>query len=274
VVEIDFEKLKKRVGEKAWMATALVVLALINLFSSGDLALGVAQLGVAVVTAVVVEEVAYLVLQKKTVFPSSAFITGMFVGGILGLGTPLYIVAIASAVAILSKKILVYEYSHLFNPANFGLLFAGVVLSSYGAWWISGNPQQLTFFGIPLLVAAIGLALCWKARRLPVGLTAIATELLIWSIVGFSSGRSIEFVFGNLSYFYAYFMVIEPITSPFRKKQMIAYGVLAGALPFVLGTNFFGLAAGVVSLTAIAHPLSLAVANLSVPLLGRLLPEQ
>lgn len=82
-------------------------------------------------TSFVIESIYALILKKKNYIKNSyAFFPGLFLALILPLHTPIYIVAIGSAVASISKIIFGGFGKNIFNPALVGYFFIILVFSS------------------------------------------------------------------------------------------------------------------------------------------------
>ena len=82
-------------------------------------------------TSFVIESIYALILKKKNCIKNSyAFFPGLFLALILPLHTPIYIVAIGSAVASISKIIFGGFGKNIFNPALVGYFFIILVFSS------------------------------------------------------------------------------------------------------------------------------------------------
>lgn len=86
---------------------------------------------------------------KKSIFPKSAIITGFIVSGILDYHQPFYILAIIAILAILSKHIIRYKNTHIFNLANFAL-FAASVFKLPITWSIESNIYIIILVGLYL----------------------------------------------------------------------------------------------------------------------------
>lgn len=159
-------------------------------------------------------------------------------------------IALAGAIAIASKYVLIRYDRHLFNPAALGAFAVGVTGILHSRWWI-GRDTMVIF------VVVLGLLLVRKIHRFPMVLSFACTAALL-AIAHNDAGLTEAIKITALSFpiaFFGAFMLTEPVTTPPRRYQQIAYGVLVGVL-FSSGWNI-----GSISLTP---ELSLLIGNLVV----------
>nr|WP_236571238.1 FAD-dependent oxidoreductase [Microbacterium hydrocarbonoxydans] len=186
----------------------------------------------------------------------SSLVTALILLFVLRPGTePLALLglAIAGAVASLSKYLIAWRGRHILNPAAFGAAVVSI-LGSFGAfewlgtsssWWV-GTPSMF----LPVLV--LGLAVLWRTEKVRV----VATFLLVAVLV--SVGRqavqaqefSIDFDLASaFSFallqspflFLGAFMLSEPLTLPPRRWQQFSVAALVGVLagwPIAVGGLF------------------------------------
>ena len=216
----------------------------------------------ALVTAVVLDVVLGKLIKKqwKLPLPKSAIITGLLVGGILSPETPLWLMAVAAAVAIGSKYVIrLPKEGHIFNPANFGILIAAALLGGQAVWWIGSNTLFGALAGLLVVVPIVilGLLNSFNVQRLYASIAFLIVEFVALVALGIPFTPALSL----LNVFIAFFMVVEPNTSPYQNKNMAVYGAIAGLLAAVF------LQVGATQL--FADNLALAAANLSVPLLAR-----
>ena len=233
------------------MASLLAALAVIGGFQQGFRNI-IPQVALAVLTAVIFDMLLRYFSRKETVFPSSAFITGMIIALVLSPGIRWYVPVAASGVAILQKYIIRYRGRHIFNPANFGLLSAIFIFLAYPTWW--GHSFS------PLIVA-VGVFISYKMKRLRLPVIFAAVFSILFAVDNLFSGRPISDSIGLVNLFFLFIMLPEPMTCPKTGKGVIIYAVSAAILSFI----FFK--------AAPAHDfsiLALAAANALVPFLNRL----
>ena len=193
---------------------------------------------------------------KTWIFPQSALISGLFIGGLLTQNLPLYIYVLAGIIAILSKHLVKFQQNHIFNPANFGVLLVSIIFGASHTWWISS----------PLILALIfGIFAIWRLKRFDLTISFLASYFLINSIIGIFRGDSFNDIYltiinGGVIYFFSMYMLIEPKTHPKERSQRIVYGILV-AIVFII-SHFY--------IPRHDLPLALAVGNIFVPILNKL----
>lgn len=160
---------------------------------------------------------------------------GVELGALLGL-------ALAGAVASVSKYLIAWRGRHIFNPAAFGAAVVSI-LGAFGAfewlgtsssWWV-GTPV-LT---IPVLI--LGLAVLWRTEKVRVVLVfvlvAVATSVVRQAVqavqfdIGFDVLSALQFaVLQSPFLFLGAFMLSEPLTLPPRRRQQLVVAVVVGLL--------------------------------------------
>lgn len=151
------------------------------------------------------------------------------VGSLIGL-------AVAAVVASLSKYLIAVRGRHIFNPAAFGALVVTATGLTFSGWWVS-TPAMLP------LVAIGALLILHRTRRLAMGLTFIATVVVIDVVLVLLRGVSVTdglnlALLGTATVFFAGFMLSEPLTLPPRRWQQLGLAVVVAALfaiPFNVG---------------------------------------
>ena len=123
----------------------------------------VPQILAAILACAVLEVVLTFRQSRAFVWPASAMLTGSGVALILRVvGTPpgdpwstyaWYVFAIVAGLSLLSKYVIRYQGSHVFNPSNIGLVVAFFVLGSARVepldfWWAPLNGWMLTAYAV------------------------------------------------------------------------------------------------------------------------------
>lgn len=161
--------------------------------------------------------------------------------------------AIAGAVASLSKYLIAWRGRHILNPAAFGAAVVSI-LGSFGAfewlgtsssWWV-GTPSLF----IPVLI--LGLAVLWRTEKVRIVVVflvvAIAVSVLRQAVqaqefaIDFDAGSALSFAILQSPFlFLGAFMLSEPLTLPPRRWQQFSVAVLVGVLagwPIAIGGLF------------------------------------
>ena len=164
--------------------------------------------------------------KKEQISYESVAITGLLIALIL-MPSELYVLVLASLIAVLSKRIK-FSNRHVVNPAMTGV-FAAVLLTNSSDSW-SGAAQLL-----PVIV--LGLMVAQKYRRLHFVIPFIFTHMLLSVAHRFYYGIHPVYhdIFGGLIYFLAFFMLLEPKTTPVRPNARIVYGIVSAIIIFALG---------------------------------------
>jgi len=141
----------------------------------------------------------------------------------------LLVLGAAAMVAMLSKFVLTYNGRHVFNPAAFGAFIAGAVFHTYASWWIAS-----TYMFLVLLVG--GFLIVRKMRRFTMVLTFIGLYLA-WRLVlqhiflGNAPVTTWHSLYLDIAatplIFLASVMLTEPLTSPTKSNNQVAYAITA-----------------------------------------------
>lgn len=137
------------------------------------------------------------------------------------------LLALAGALAMASKYVIVYHRKHIFNPAAFGAFVVGF-LGLGASWWIGSEMLM-----IPTLI--VGLLIVRKIRRFHLFFTFFATSLIVLLTFGFfqnvSPLENIKFAFTSWPLlFLGTVMLTEPLTTPPTKRSQMMYGGIVGGI--------------------------------------------
>jgi ferredoxin-NADP reductase/Na+-translocating ferredoxin:NAD+ oxidoreductase RnfD subunit len=168
--------------------------------------------------------------------PESSYVTALIlfcilepVNSVAGL-IPL---SIALGVAILSKYVLVYRSTHIFNPAAIGALSVGLLGYGTAFWWI-GTPFMFVFTVI------LGLLVVRKTRLFAMAVTATSASLVTVSLSSLYMNMDVgatllsALISGPLIFFVT-IMLTEPHTIAATRRQQLVYGVFIGFASSVFG---------------------------------------
>ena len=249
----------------------------------------------AILTCFVIEVALTFRQTRSFVWPASAMLTGSGVALILRVvGTPAddpwntgswYVFAGVAAFAILTKYVIRYRGSHVFNPSNIGLVVAFLVLGSSRVepldfWWAPLNGWMVAAYAVivvgGLLITRrlhlLALAASfWITLALGTGLLAASGHCMTtnWAfapVCGADFWRVI--VTSPEVLIFLFFMITDPKTIPAGNVGRIAFGILTGVASTLLlapQTNEFGTKVGLLA--------GLVVISATRPLLERLVPE-
>ena len=132
----------------------------------------------------------------------------------------------ASVWAMAGKFILSFRKKHIFNPAAFAVVLTALTINQSASWWV-GDLYMLPFITLG------GLLIVKKLLRWDLFFSFFIAALI--SILGFTFLRESDPVsivgktlFESPLLFFAFIMLIEPITTPPTKFLRICYGILVG----------------------------------------------
>lgn len=137
----------------------------------------------------------------------------------------------ASAFAMGGKYIFAINNKHVFNPAALGVVVTSLFLGLSASWWV-GTALLLpfAFFGGVLIVRKI------RRTDLVLAFFAAATIAIFgpqFFMHGFVPlGRIWNTFAYSATFFFAFVMLTEPLTTPPTRMLRIAYGAIVGALLF------------------------------------------
>ncbi len=164
--------------------------------------------------------------KKEQISYESVAISGLLIALILLPNGP-YALVLASLAAVLSKFIK-FNNRHVLNPAMAGIFLAKLLTNSSDAWTGASNL---------LPVVILGLLIVQKFRRFHIVIPFVFTHMFLSILHKFYYNIHPIYhdAFGGLIYFLAFFMLLEPKTTPITKNARIAYGIISAAIIFALG---------------------------------------
>ncbi len=186
--------------------------------------------------------------KKEEIKYDSVIISGLFIGLILSPSSP-YVLILASFAAVISHFIKINN-RHLLNPAMTGIFLAVLLTNSSDTWL--GASQLL-----PVLI--LGLLVSQKFRRFHLTVPFLAIYLSLSMLHNLSSSVNpiYQDAFGGLIYFLAFFMLVEPKTTPTKRNARIAYGMVSAMIIFVLGLTVpkYAITAGLLLCNLLVQPI-------------------
>ncbi|MBI3745474.1 MAG: hypothetical protein HY264_02900 [Chloroflexi bacterium] len=276
-----------------------VAAVIITIHVLGQVGLGfrvsVPQILAAILTCAIIEMVLTFRTSRAFVWPASAMLTGSGVALILRVvGTPIgdhwtlyawYAYAGIAGLSLLSKYVIRYRGSHVFNPSNIGLVAAFVVLGSgrvepLDFWWSRLDGWMLAAYAVIIVggllitrrlhLLALGAAF-WLTLAAGVGVLAGSGHCMTanWAfapVCGADFWRVI--VTSPEVLIFLFFMITDPKTTPGGQVGRVAFGVLVGIVSTLLmapQTNEFGTKVGLLA--------GLVVVCAARPIIDRLVPE-
>ncbi|MDP9212081.1 MAG: hypothetical protein M3N59_02280 [bacterium] len=177
----------------------------------------------------------YLLHRAQTGKPNweSALITSSIVTVLMPASVALYVPPLAVALAIASKHFLLHGKRHVFNPAAFGVAVTAVAFGYSLGWWSD------SYLWLTLL---FGLINVWRVKKFPQVLTFLVAYLVLvlavdgsLSLSTFSASTlGTQTVPLLLPFFFAFFMLPEPVTSLRPRSQQVEFGLVAALAGFLV----------------------------------------
>ena len=240
-------------------------------------AVSIPQILAAILTCAILEVALTFRQTRSFVWPASAMLTGSGVALILRVvGTPAddpwstngwYVFAVVAGLSLLSKYVIRYRGSHVFNPSNIGLVVAFIVLGSFRVepldfWWAPLNPLMVAAYAViiaggllitrrlQLLVLA---ATFWVTLAVGVGLLAGSGHCMTanWAfapVCGIDFWRVV--VTSPEVMIFLFFMITDPKTVPAGRVGRAVFGFLvaiASTLLMAPQTDEFGTKVGLLA---------------------------
>ena len=229
---------------------------IISIHVLGQIALGfrvsVPQILVAILVCAVIEVGWTLHKTGTLVWPASAMLTGSGVALILRLSDMQsddhwtwrgwYVFALVAGLSLLTKYVIRYRGSHIFNPSNVGLVAAFLLLGStriepLDFWWAPFDGWMVAAYLIilvgGLLITArlhlLGMsAAFWLTLAVGIGVLAASGHCMTarWS---FEPVCGAHFwwviVFSPEILIFLFFMITDPKTTPAGRVARVAFGI-------------------------------------------------
>ncbi len=162
---------------------------------------------------------------KRASLTESSIISGLIIGYVLAGDNPWWKFLAACILAILSKHLIRIGNRHLFNPAAFGVFFAAVLFGATTQW--KGTYAWY-------LLVPFGCYFAYAVRKTELLISYFAVALLLFGIQALLQHTPVVTVFGYLSYFFIFIMMIEPRTTPVRFYGKLIFGAAVAVLIFIL----------------------------------------
>jgi len=213
------------------------------------------SVAIAAISAIAADSFIIYLKEKRLLLIESSIISGLIIGFVLSSKQPFWIVALASFLAIGSKHLIRVNKKHLFNPAAFGIFLATILFGATTQW----KGTYLWY-----IIAPFGFYFIIKIRKIELLLGYGLAALGLFSIQAIFQKVPVSNIFGYLSYFFIFVMLIEPKTTPIKLSAKYMFGIGVAVLIFIMteiGVKFD------------AEVCALLIANLFVPLLDKI-PER
>jgi Na+-translocating ferredoxin:NAD+ oxidoreductase RnfD subunit len=255
----------------------------------------VPQILAAILTSAIIEVALTFRQTRSFVWPASAMLTGSGVALILRVvGTPAddpwntyawWLFAIVAGLSLLSKYVIKYRGSHVFNPSNIGLVVTFLVLGPTRVepldfWWSPLNVWMITAYAVIiggglLITRRLKLlelaATYWIALAIGVGILAASGHCMTanWAFTPVCGGDFWRVIVTSPEVLiFLFFMITDPKTVPTGRVGRVVFALLVAMLSTLLmapQVDEWGTKVGLLT--------SLVVVCAARPLLDRVLPE-
>ncbi|MFA5231288.1 MAG: RnfABCDGE type electron transport complex subunit D [Candidatus Omnitrophota bacterium] len=178
----------------------------------------------ALISVIMVDIVFSYFNNKKFSVSESSIVSALIIGFVLASDNPWWMISFASLTAVCSKYLIRFNKKHIFNPAAFGI-FLSILLFGASTQW------KGTFLWYILL--PVGLYFTYKLRKLELIAGYLLTALSLFGIQAVLNKAPLIDIFGYLSYFYVFIMLIEPKTTPIKPLAKLSFGIAAAGLIFI-----------------------------------------
>jgi ferredoxin-NADP reductase/Na+-transporting NADH:ubiquinone oxidoreductase subunit NqrB len=140
----------------------------------------------------------------------------------------LVVLALVAVFAQATKYVLAIRKRHIFNPAASAAVIVGLIGVAHASWWIA-TPALL-----PVTILG-SLLVLYKTRRIAMGVLFVCLAYVLAVAYGTLQGEQFGYMLTTALtswplFFFAGFMLSEPLTLPPRKKQQL---MLAGIVALI-----------------------------------------
>ena len=198
----------------------------------------IGQILIALGVACLTDMLLAALLLRQILVPISAYITGLSVG-ILLQSYDARVFGVACAWGIASKYFLRSGDRHFFNPSNFAIVSALVLM--HGVATVSPGSQWGGDFRVAALIMALGLMLMRRVGRLDLVL-AWLSGYVVMSLIRVALGQGgLVFALGPMTgaefTLFTFSMIPDPRTNPPTREGRILWGLLIALVDGVLRFN-------------------------------------
>jgi Na+-translocating ferredoxin:NAD+ oxidoreductase RnfD subunit len=169
-------------------------------------------------------------------FPSGALLTGWIAAMVMSAHEPPWVVAVTSAIGVLSKYVVRGRTANVFNPAALAIVVTFYAFGTGQSWW-GALPDAPTW--TLLLLVGTGVFITDRVNKFPLVLAFLGVFYLLFTATAFAGDAAgVAEVYRTpdvqAALFFACFILTDPPTSPTRYRAQIICGVLVGVTAFVV----------------------------------------
>lgn len=168
--------------------------------------------------------------------PSGAILTALFVSMLLSVQTPWYVVAITSALAVITKYIVRTRAGNVFNPAALALVATFPIFHAGQSWW-GALPEVTPVVQLTLIVSGVFIA--DRVNRMPLVLAFLAAYFGLFTLTSFIGDPArVSEVFRSPDLqavlFFALFILTDPPTSPVRYQDQVIFAMIVALTSYAI----------------------------------------
>lgn len=173
------------------------------------------------------ELIFWKIRRVKLFLPEAALVTGLIIFLLESPTAPWYEFLVVAFLAVASKQFIRIKKRHIFNPAGFGLFFGNLLFGKTVAWW-GVSWQQFEIFNLKFLIP-LGILF------LPLIISGVKMSryLNMFSFLVFYAILNHRFIFDPTVIFFALVMLPEPMTTPTKPIEQIAFGIFVSFVSFI-----------------------------------------
>jgi Na+-transporting NADH:ubiquinone oxidoreductase subunit NqrB len=193
------------------------------------------QIGIAVGAGCLLDMLLALLLYRQILVPISAYITALSIGIMLA-SNDWRVFAVASVWGIASKYLLRADGRHFFNPSNFGIVAALVLMHDVAM--IAAGSQWGGDYRVAILIMVLGLMMMKRVHRLDLVLAWIG-GYLVMGVLRMALGQGgLVFALGPMTgsefTLFTFSMIPDPKTNPPTPRARVVWGLCIAALDGIL----------------------------------------
>ncbi|HEY6457378.1 MAG TPA: RnfABCDGE type electron transport complex subunit D [Steroidobacteraceae bacterium] len=209
----------------------------------------VINMGIASLTAGLVDLIILRLRKSVWRFPSGAVLTAMIVTMVVRAQEHWYVPVALSGVAVISKYALRTRTANVFNPAAFALVSVMYLLPVGQSWWGALPEVSPVWLRAALLVGGIYIA--DRVNKIPLVLAFLGAYFLLFTVTAYlGDPRWVAEIFRSPDIeavlFFALIILTDPPTSPARYRDQWICGIIVAAISYavfeIFGVGYFLLA--------------------------------
>ena len=191
---------------------------------------------IAVAVAATLDVVILRTRHTRWEFPSGAVLTALIVSMVLSAQTPWHVVALTSALAVVTKYVVRTRAGNVFNPAALAIVVTFPVFHAGQSWW-GALPEVAPLVQVALI--ATGVFIADRVNRMPLVLAFLAAYYGLFTFTAFTGDPAwVSEVFRTpdlqAALFFALFILTDPPTSPVRYADQVIFAMIVALTSYAI----------------------------------------